>query len=346
VLLKSKREEILLLCKRKIMEFSPDAAAREGDLELGLPQLLDRIVGALNETDSSEIPLDAPRPPTSALLGMDVTELVHDYGALGDAITAVAEREGASISARQYQLLNHCLDARIAEAVARYASERDRELQHQAAEHLGFIAHELRNALATAMVSLEVLRKGPAAMSSSTAGVLERSLFRLQELIDQSLLEVRIRNGGPLQREHLHLAALVDEIVADVTIDARSREIEVTAHVDPVLELEADRRMITSVVTNLLQNALKFSRKGGHVALRGSANRQGVIIEVEDECGGLPDGDPEGLFQPFVQRGRDKSGLGLGLPITRRAAEAHGGTVRVRNLPGKGCIFVVALPTD
>jgi hypothetical protein len=68
-------------------------------------------------------------------------------------------------------------------------------------------------------------------------------------------------------------------------------------------------------------------------------------VEVEDECGGLPEGKAEELFTPFVQRGADRSGFGLGLAITKHAAEAHHGTVQVSNLPGKGCIFMLSLPS-
>jgi signal transduction histidine kinase len=65
---------------------------------------------------------------------------------------------------------------------------------------------------------------------------------------------------------------------------------------------------------------------------------------VEDACGGLPAGAGAELFEPFVQRGADRSGLGLGLAIARQAIEAHGGTVELRNRPGHGCVFTVRLP--
>jgi signal transduction histidine kinase len=65
---------------------------------------------------------------------------------------------------------------------------------------------------------------------------------------------------------------------------------------------------------------------------------------VEDACGGLPEGAADRLFDPYVQVGEDRSGLGLGLPIVLRSVKAHEGDVRVRNLPGKGCIFTIELP--
>ena len=69
-----------------------------------------------------------------------------------------------------------------------------------------------------------------------------------------------------------------------------------------------------------------------------------VLIEVEDECGGLPPGKAEDLFRPFEQRGADRSGLGLGLAIARESVETNGGKIRARNLPGRGCIFTIDLP--
>ena len=69
-----------------------------------------------------------------------------------------------------------------------------------------------------------------------------------------------------------------------------------------------------------------------------------MLIEVEDECGGLPDGNVNALFRPFEQRGADRTGLGLGLAISRWGAEANDGRICARNLPGHGCIFTIDLP--
>ncbi|HEX7623420.1 MAG TPA: ATP-binding protein, partial [Anaeromyxobacteraceae bacterium] len=103
--------------------------------------------------------------------------------------------------------------------------------------------------------------------------------------------------------------------------------------------------LLASAFFNLLQNAFKYSVPHGHVAVRTVCGDERVTIEIEDECGGLPDQDTEALFSPFGERrGRDRSGLGLGLSISRKAVKAFGGDLRVRNLPGKGCIFTIELP--
>ncbi len=102
---------------------------------------------------------------------------------------------------------------------------------------------------------------------------------------------------------------------------------------------------MVGAAVNLLRNAFKFSPPGSTIGLRVSnLADERVCIEVEDECGGLPPGDEEGLFQSFEQRNIDRSGLGLGLAVSRQNIRAVGGELRVRNLPAKGCVFSLELP--
>jgi signal transduction histidine kinase len=94
----------------------------------------------------------------------------------------------------------------------------------------------------------------------------------------------------------------------------------------------------------LLQNAFKFTSRPGHVWLRTRVTVDRVFIDVEDECGGLAPGLADSLFRPFQQRSLDRSGLGLGLSISRKAIQSTGGDIHVCNLPGKACIFTIELP--
>jgi signal transduction histidine kinase len=80
------------------------------------------------------------------------------------------------------------------------------------------------------------------------------------------------------------------------------------------------------------------------VTLRVGATTERVFIEVEDQCGGLPTGNVDQLFSPFQQRSSNRTGLGLGLAFSRWGAHANNGELQARNLPGKGCIFIVDLP--
>ena len=127
-------------------------------------------------------------------------------------------------------------------------------------------------------------------------------------------------------------------------MEAKTRGIAFTIVVDDNIAVNADRQMLGSAVSNLLQNAFKFTRHNSLVTLTGRAAAARILIEVKDECGGLKAGIAEELFKPFEQQGDNRSGLGLGLSISRRAVEANGGELRVQNIPGTGCIFTIDLP--
>ncbi|HEY3593490.1 MAG TPA: ATP-binding protein, partial [Polyangiaceae bacterium] len=116
------------------------------------------------------------------------------------------------------------------------------------------------------------------------------------------------------------------------------------AKVDPQINL--DERLMRSAITNLVGNAVKFTRPGGsvHVHLFEEAGR--ALIEIEDTCGGLPANAVENMFTPFVQVGDNRTGFGLGLAIARQALQAHGGNITVRDRPGVGCTFRVEVPTS
>ena len=141
------------------------------------------------------------------------------------------------------------------------------------------------------------------------------------------------------------LAEFVEEMQIAAVIGAKARGHQLTFEpVEYGVLIDVDRQLLAAAVANLLQNAFKFTHHNGHVWIRAYANAHLVFIDIEDECGGLPPGQAEALFRPFHQRDTDRSGLGLGLSISRKAVHLNGGEIRVRNLPGKGCVFTVELP--
>jgi signal transduction histidine kinase len=113
--------------------------------------------------------------------------------------------------------------------------------------------------------------------------------------------------------------------------------------VDPALVVEADQQLLHSAVSNLVQNALKYTRAGGKIQVRGKLTGKTITLEVEDECGGLNINATD-LFKPFEQQHENRKGLGLGLTIAQRAVRLNHGDIEVINLPGKGCIFRITLP--
>jgi signal transduction histidine kinase len=159
------------------------------------------------------------------------------------------------------------------------------------------------------------------------------------------MTDVRLAVANPSQPAPVAL----DNFIADVKVAANLAAaakgcVFSVAPVEAGLAIGVDRSMLYSAVSNLLQNAFKFTRPQSHVSLKAYAAHDRVLIEVADECGGLPAGKAEAMFLPFEQLHEDRSGLGLGLSIARRAVEACNGTLSVRNLPGVGCVFTIALP--
>lgn len=143
----------------------------------------------------------------------------------------------------------------------------------------------------------------------------------------------------------MSVAHLITEINGTASLEAHARECSLVASdVDAGMAVQADRDLLSAAVGNLLQNAFKFTRRGTVVTLAAYAKADRVRIEVRDCCGGLPPGDPENLFKAFKQSSADKSGLGLGLAISRRSVEANHGTLTAHDRPGEGCVFIIDLP--
>jgi signal transduction histidine kinase len=141
------------------------------------------------------------------------------------------------------------------------------------------------------------------------------------------------------------VTTFIDEIAATGILHSEYRGIGFTVTpVDPALSVEGDPQLLTSAVMNLLHNAFKNTPAGGMVTLSARAHGERLVVEVEDQCGGIS-ASTKDLFQSFGdRRGRDRTGLGLGLSIARQAVRAHGGDIQIRNMPGRGCVFAIDLP--
>jgi len=273
---------------------------------------------------------------------------VHDYGDLCQAITELAFDRDAPFAIPEFRTLNRCLDNAIADAVTKFSEERDISIssRQHAAEHerAGFLAHELRNHLSTATLSVAALEQGSLPISGATGAVLKRSLASLKSLIDRSLEDLGEPHRAPTL-ETFSLASFIADAQSAAALEASARACPfLVSAVDPALAVRANRSLMLGAVSNLLQNAFKFTHAHTPVTLRAYASGDRVLIDVEDCCGGLDPETVDDLFKPFVQVGRDRTGLGLGLSIARKSVEADGGTLSVRNLPGKGCVFSIDLP--
>jgi signal transduction histidine kinase len=343
------RDEIIRRCRAKgvLAPVSPPAA----ESDHGVPVFLDQLGHALRRDTQStlEIGRSAGRHGRDLLIqGLTISQVVHEYGDIFQTITDLAVEANAAISTEDFRALNRCLDDAVAAAVTEYGRERNQSILDdetaRGSERLGFLAHELRNLINTALMAFEVLRTGNVGVLGSTGSVLQRSLLGSRALIGRSLAEVRLTQGVQHMEQFL-VSGFIDDLAPAAKLEAETRRISLA--VLPVADgvaIEGDRQVLTAVVMNLLQNAFKFTRPRTTVTLRVGPSTERVLIEVHDECGGLPGGNADELFRPFEQRSVDRSGVGLGLAFSRWGVEANNGRIYAHNLPKKGCVFTIDLP--
>jgi hypothetical protein len=363
------RDQLIARCRDKVALRSPPGAQAH-ELAHGVSVFLDQLIKTL-QVEATDHPMRSRRvsgpagggPPVlseiseSATLhgrellreGFTVEEVVHDYGDLCQAISDLAFERAEAISIDEFRTLNRCLDNAIANAVTEFAYQRDSVVAERQAmalnERLGYFAHELRNQLGTATLALSVIKQGGVGIAGATGAVLDRALINLGTLIDRSLAEVRMTAGLPLQNALCSLSDLVGELRLSGALEAGARGCRFTvSDVDPLLAVDVDRDLLLAAAGNLLQNAFKFSHPDAEITLDAYAVADRILIDVKDACGGLPPGRIESIFEPFVQAGNDRSGLGLGLSISRRSIEANDGMLSVRDVPGTGCVFTIDLP--
>lgn len=367
--LSAHRDALIDRCRLKVAERAAPKATVE-ELEHGIPLFLDQLIKTLRVEQSAH-PMQSrkvsgPSGGTNAVSsemgeaaaqhgrdllkgGFTVDQVVHDYGDLCQAITDLAFDLNIPIEIDEFRTLNRCVDNGIAVAVTEFNYQRDFLVAEKQAEavnrRLGFFAHELRNLLNSATLALTAIKTGDIGVNGATGAVLDRSLVGLRNLIDRSLSEVRMTAGLPIHNRLFSLSDFIAEIKTSASLEAQVSKcgFSVSA-VDPHLAVDADRDLLSSAVGNLLQNAFKFTRHNTHVALNAYANADRIFIDVEDSCGGLPTGTAEKMFLPFTQGDKDRTGLGLGLSISRRSIEANHGTLSVRDVPNEGCVFTIDLP--
>ena len=344
------RDAIITRTRAKLTD-RPWPLVSTSELDHGVPLFLTQLSETLR-LETTQTPFSQTAISMSAIkhgaelrdLGFNISQVVHDYGDICQAITEIAVEENVPVTTEEFHVLNRCLDAAIAGAVTEHARITAESRSTGEIERSGQLAHEIRDLLNTALLAFQTLKRGAVAINGSTGTVLGRSLMNLRDLVDSTLSDTRM-SANVARQERVPIAAFLAEIGLAGNLHAEFRQLQfVVDEVDPQLVVHADPQLLASAVMNLLNNAFKYTRAGGRVAIRAVRNGNRVLIEVEDRCGGIIKGkdDP---FKAFTDRRRlDHSGLGLGLSIARKAVRIYGGDISFRNLPGVGCIFVIDLP--
>jgi len=356
-------------CIEKVAK-RPKRAATAEQLKNGIPMFIDQLTRTLkaeqrNEdatsleisgpaggdaSNLSEMGLSAAAHGKALLhLGYTVDQVVHDYGDLCQAITDLAFERDAPFSIDEYRTLNRCLDNVMADAVTEFSAQRDVALTTEQSLHkneqFGFLMHELRNALGTASLAVRAMETGNLTLAGATGAVLKRSHASMAKLISNALAEVGAKNRGLKHPQLLSLADFIAEVKTGADLDATTRGCLLTvAEVNPNLGIQVNHELMLAALMNLLHNAFKFTHPHTQVSLEACAVGERILINVKDQCGGLPPGSAEKMFTPFTQHSDDRTGMGLGLSIARKSVEADGGTLSVRDVPGTGCVFTIDLP--
>jgi len=346
------KEAVIACWHRRVLQGIDAAATPVSEIIDTLPLFLDELIQALRDIGSGARTA-AERGRDIALThgterfhaGFSLGAVIREYGVLRECLLDFTQDRGLTPSMAELRTIVNLLNLAIANAAEQFTRERDQVIEKESEQHFGFIAHELRNPLASALLSAQMLQRRPGGERDVTVQRLIRNLSTLRHRIDNSLISVRIRalgRGPAVQAEEVMLRHIVEAVREELAGDAQEHQVAI--NVDGNARMRADPRLIHSAIANLIGNAVKYTRAGTIVRVRLRETPDAVTIEVDDECGGLPEGKAEELFVPFVQRGGNRTGFGLGLAITKEAIEAHQGTVQVVNRPGDGCTFMVTLP--
>jgi len=262
-------------------------------------------------------------------------------------VTAVHESGGAL---RGYAKITRDLTERKRGEDSRLALAQAREAVRLRDEFLSIASHELRTPLNALHLFFEALSIAFGKNDPSVPAILDKAKKQLQrvfELVNRLLDATRVGKGTLHidMRERVDLGQLIEDTVEELRAPAKDAGSEIAVSLPGQVEGTFDPMLVQEMVRNLIGNAVKYGAgRSIEVALT-TDDRPSAVINVADHGIGIEAHDMERIFDPF-QRAADRlyGGLGLGLYLTRHIAEAHGGTVTVRSVPGEGSTFTITLP--
>ena len=213
---------------------------------------------------------------------------------------------------------------------------------------LGFVAHDLRNPLqaivmaATALAELPL----PAEQRSRRIGLIKRCARDMDRLIADLLDASRMQAGTfAVRREPVAVPELLADVIERSQEHARSRDVQLVSEVEPNSRpIDGDGQRLAQAVSNLLNNAIKFTPAGGRVLLGARQSATHLDIVVQDTGCGIATADLASIFDRFWQADRTSAGAGLGLAIVKGIIDSHDGQIHVASIPGRGTTFRVRLP--
>ena len=319
---------------------------------LGQPALLFDADGRLHAANRAALDLmgvsEAPRGATvvEATASSGIAEVARRVRGSREPMTVDVERAGRELRVGVSMLGDETL-------VVLADRTRERQIEDLRRDFVVNASHELKTpvtAIQTLGEAIAVTLPGDPARAGGLMKRLNDESERLARLVNELLDLRRLEVAGPLERTTVDLAEVLRLVVAEITPRADARK--VTLDVDapegaPVAGVHAD---LEAVVKNLVSNAVKYNREGGHVDVRLRTEDAARVLTVTDTGIGIRQQDLPRIFERFYRvdtaRSRATGGTGLGLSIVRHAVERHGGSVQVESSLGEGTTFTVTLPIE
>jgi len=219
-------------------------------------------------------------------------------------------------------------------------------------EFLSNVSHELRTPLTAILAFVETLEEGAVddpLNNRRFLSIIRKNAARMHTLIDDILELSAIEAGNvSVNRTRVPLRAIAADVMTDLKTKADARHVTLRNEVGEQVRVFADERRLEQMLTNLVENAIKFNREGGDVVVSYERDKAGDLIRVADTGDGIPPEHLNRLFERFYRvdraRSREMGGTGLGLAIVKHLALAHNGEITVSSKLGEGSKFTIKLP--
>lgn len=219
-----------------------------------------------------------PRQPVLRA-SFTIAQVVYDYGDICQAVTELLAAQHETLEAREFRILNQCLDDAIAGAVTAFARRRDGLVSNRQSDRLRTFAEPLRAQLASARLAFQMIQRGTVGAGGSTGMLLARSLIGLGRSIDYALTMSTLE--GPPSREAIELKSLVEEIEVSAVIEARGRGVRWgTSPVARELQADTNRELLRAALTGLVEAAIHQTPRGGLVTLTVRSIATQILIDV------------------------------------------------------------------
>ncbi len=212
-------------------------------------------------------------------------------------------------------------------------------------------SHELRMPVAVILAYVESMRaeKDVTQENAASLDTVIAECSRMQKIIAHLLTITRVEEGRyPIYMETVHLRAVAEGVAETLAASLKARDITLSIDIDGALTCQADQSLITEVLLNLTENAIKYGKHGGHVDLKAQRRYKEIEIQIRDDGIGISPENLPHIFERFFRAdsARDRSGTGLGLSIVQWIVKVHHGEISVQSTPGVGSVFTITLLDD